>query len=702
MAFQVPLTVSKALDRIHRHDYVIPAIQREFVWSQAQICNLFDSLLRKYPIGTFLFWQVPAADTKNYTFYDVMRDFHELKSRHSQKIPIPDKRDVTAILDGQQRLTSLNIGLHGSYAVKRPGARTTSSDAYPTRHLHLDLCHEPNPDDELGVQYLFRFVTQPEVQADNAAGKHHWVPASKGLELSGGPEIFKYIQTAGLAEHPRAYLTLNALFEALTLQPSISYFELEDQRLDEVLDIFIRVNSGGTVLSKSDLLLSVATAEFRNRDAREAIHGLVDDLNAIGQGFSFSKDLVLKAGLLLTDRPDVRFTAVSFTADNMKQLDDAWDSIDHALRVSVRLLASFGLSAKNMTANSVLLPVADYVHQRKLGDAFVTSVAHRDDREVIRTWVIRSLVKGGIWGSALDTTLTRIRRALRQSGSVGFPRVEIEREMAAVGKSLDLGPAELEEIVDSEYKQKRTFLLLSLLYPGVDTRNEFHVDHVFPKGRFTDAKLRDAGVPGDLVDGYQDAFNRMPNLQLLDGSVNVSKQQALPMEWAKSHLPNSAARVGYLATHDMHDLPDDIDEFLPFFAARRQRMYDRLTTLLSAAGGAPFSRSFAPPEGSPLRLGGESSVPAQPTKEARPSGVSSSVGGRTVYNRSLANILDGPVEWRTKKALYTARIERGEIVLDDGRCFESPTAACEAVAGGSHNGWRMWRRDGKTIAELHP
>lgn len=159
MAFQVPLTVAKALDRIHRHDYVIPAIQREFVWSQGQICNLFDSLLRKYPIGTFLFWQVPAADTRNYTFYDVMRDFHELKNRHSQKIPVPDQRDVTAILDGQQRLTSLNIGLHGSYAVKRPGARTTSSDAYPVRRLHLDLRHTPSADDELGVQYLFRFLT---------------------------------------------------------------------------------------------------------------------------------------------------------------------------------------------------------------------------------------------------------------------------------------------------------------------------------------------------------------------------------------------------------------------------------------------------------------------------------------------------------------------------------------------------------------
>ena len=271
--------------------------------------------------------------------------------------------------------------------------------------------------------------------------------------------------------------------------------------------------------------------------------------------------------------------------------------------------------------------------------------------------------------------------------------------MAAVGKSLDLGAAELEEIVDSEYKQKRTFLLLSLLYPGVDTRNEFHVDHVFPKGRFTDAKLRDAGVPGDLIDSYQDAFNRMANLQLLDGSVNVSKQQTLPMEWAKSHFPNAAARAGYFATHDMHDLPDDMDGFLAFYAARRQRMHARLSQLLSASSAGQALPGFAPAE-----TPSPSDVPSPPAVAIgrSPEPALAGVGGRTVFNRSLSNVPDGPIEWHTKKGTHRAVIQNGEIVLGDGRRFYSPSGAADAVAGGSHNGWRVWTRGGKTLAELHP
>lgn len=706
MSYQVPLTVAKALERIHRHDYVIPAIQREFVWSQGQIGNLFDSLLRKYPIGTFLFWQVPAADTRGYAFYDVMRDYHELKNRHSQVITIPDSRDVTAILDGQQRLTSLNIGLVGSYTVKRPGARTTASDAYPVKRLHLDLCYEPNPDDELGVQYMFRFLTASEVSADNATGGHHWVPARLGLDTTDGKDIFKYVQKAGLADHPRAYEALYTLWESLTQQPSISYFELEHQNLDQVLDIFIRVNSGGTVLSKSDLLLSVATAQFRQRDAREAIHGLVDDLNSIGQGFSFSKDIVLKAGLLLTDRPDVRFTAVSFTAESMAKLDDAWDGIDRALRVSVRLLAAFGLSAKNMTANSVLLPVADFIHQRGLGDEFVTAIAHRSDREQVRTWVIRSLVKGGIWGSSLDQTLIRVRRVLRTHGAGGFPRAEIEREMAAVGKSLDLGPDELEDLVDSTYQQKRSFLLLSLLYPGVDTRNEFHVDHVFPRARFTDAKLRAAKIDGDVFDTMQDACNRLANLQLLEGAVNTSKQQALPWDWAVAHYPDKNARAGYLAAHDLHDLPGDLDGFLEHYYKRRERMRARLATVLAAevlSVGAPPSApaaSWAPPtpsSSSSAPTPGEITPTAAPVATPTPGG-----RARRTFNRSLSNIPDGPIEFHVRGLVYRARVERGEIVVDDGRRFSSPSSAADALHGGSQNGWKVWTRNGRSLAELHP
>jgi uncharacterized protein with ParB-like and HNH nuclease domain len=60
MPFQMPITIAQALRGIQTYDYVLPAIQREFVWDTGQVARLFDSLLRGYPIGSFLFWKVDA------------------------------------------------------------------------------------------------------------------------------------------------------------------------------------------------------------------------------------------------------------------------------------------------------------------------------------------------------------------------------------------------------------------------------------------------------------------------------------------------------------------------------------------------------------------------------------------------------------------------------------------------------------------
>ena len=131
---------------------------------------------------------------------------------------------------------------------------------------------------------------------------------------------------AGLGEHDKAYYTLDRLHEVIHRENLINYFEEEDQDLDKVLSIFIRVNSGGTVLSHSDMLLSIATAQWRDLDAREVIHSFVDDLNQTGQGFTFSKDLVLKAGLVLTDINDIRFKVTNFNSVNMSTLESQWVS----------------------------------------------------------------------------------------------------------------------------------------------------------------------------------------------------------------------------------------------------------------------------------------------------------------------------------------------------------------------------------------
>lgn len=74
------------------------------------------------------------------------------------------------------------------------------------------------------------------------------------------------------------------------------------------------------------------------------------------------------------------------------------------------------------------------------------------------------------------------------------------------------------------YGDKRVFALLSVLFPFVDLRNHFHIDHVFPQARFSNSRLRKAGVPDDQIEELQQLSNRLANLQLLEGAFNNEKR----------------------------------------------------------------------------------------------------------------------------------------------------------------------------------
>ncbi len=598
MGFQA-IKIERALDRISQNEYVLPSIQREFVWSADQICKLFDSVTLGYPIGTFLFWRAPRDLSRSFRFYGFMRDYHELKWRHSPTVSIAQQRDVTAILDGQQRLTALNIGLLGSLAVRKKYGRAGNPAAYPKRQLHLDLAHEPGGDDD-DRTYRFEFLSDAE--ASGSTGGSVWFRVGEILDLAEGAGIFRRVQQLGLAEHPNAFETLDRLWRAIHVHEVISFFEEDSDSIDRVLRIFIRTNSGGTVLSKSDLLLSIATAQFSQLDARTAVHDLVDDLNATGQGFAFTKDNALKAGLMITDRPSIQFRVEAFTKEHVDVLEKRWDDVDLALRVAAQLLASFGLSARTMSATSVLLPLADYVAHRRLGYEYVTSHTHRADREKCRRWVTRALLKQGIWGAGLDTLLTRLRKAIRASGGDCFPVEALEHEMTQMGKSPTLTGEEIEDLVEVPISSRRAFPLLALLYPGVDVRNEFHMDHVFPRSLFTAHKLSRSGVDRDHHEEYQDLRDRLPNLQLLEGGVNVSKQASLPAAWARQFLPDDQARNGWLAAHDLTALPDGLPGFPDFYARRRALMLERFRSLLGVTSSTqpPAADPHVPAPANPV------------------------------------------------------------------------------------------------------
>lgn len=578
MAFQTPITIKDALEAIQRQSYVLPAIQREFVWSQDQISSLFDSLMQGYPIGSFLFWQVQPSNSQEYTWYGCIRDYHEKTGRHCPVLDLPS-RELVSILDGQQRLTALNIGLRGSYAEKEPHKRWSNPDAFPRKRLHVNLL-ELAPDDDRRLKYDFRFLTDARAQVKD--DQHYWFPVSDvfGFSSTDNYAVIETLQDRGIAANKQASKILHRLYQLVHQDLVIPYFLEKEQDLDKVLNIFIRVNSGGTVLSYSDLLLSIATASWKGLDARTAIHGLVDELNGVRGGFGFSKDIVLKAGLMLSDIPSVAFRVTNFNAKNMLLLQDNWPSISKALRLATDLLADFGFSAQNLAADSVLIPVAYYVHQRALDSTYRHAVAHKADRDLLRSWVLRSLVKHGVWGSGLDTVLLALRGAMQEHAADGFPVEEVESAMARRGKSLRFTEDEIQDLLDSSYGDKRTQALLSVLYPHCDLKNVFHLDHVFPRSRFTASQLRRAGVAEDRIDEFQAKYNLLPNLQLLEGQPNISKGATLPREWLEDTFKLDSERMHYGSLHDLGDVPADLPSFDKFYDARRSRLATKLRRLL--------------------------------------------------------------------------------------------------------------------------
>jgi uncharacterized protein DUF262 len=576
--YQAPITVRTALDRIWKHDYVLPAIQREFVWKPEQIYRLFDSLMQGFPVGSFLFWKIEPETSRTFEFFDFCREYHQRDNPHCPPLgKVPDG-PVTAVLDGQQRLTALNIGLRGSLAVKEANKWWNNPKAFPVKRLHLDLLYEAKPDEE-GAVYRFEFLSEERSLAPVEG--EFWFPVHRIFGMVEPSEPMEFLAEKKLGNTPRAVRALHRLQQVVHNAHVINFYEEESQAIEKVLSIFIRTNSGGTVLSYSDLLLSIATAQWEERDARSAINTLVDSLNDTGMGFNFSKDFVLKAGLMLSDIASVGFKVENFDRQSMKKLEANWPRIADTLRLTVQLAANFGLSRDTINADSALLPIAYYLHKRNCGDTYLASKLEAEDRATIKYWLIRSLIKPGIWGSALDVLLTALREVIRKEEPGRFPLEELEREMRGRGKSVTFTAEEIEDLADRKYGSRDLFGLLTLLFPFVDARNQFHIDHVFPRTAFYANKLKALGFSAEQSARLGEIKECLPNLQLLQGPDNQSKSGQMPSEWISETYKTDEDRKDYISRHLLDGVMTDLKGFESFYEARRKRLLERIAVVLN-------------------------------------------------------------------------------------------------------------------------
>ena len=579
MAYETPLTIAEVIDGIENNKYILPSIQREYVWDTEQIETLFDSLMQGYPIGAFLFWEIGKDKIKDYNFYTFLKDYHEINATHNPKADLSDSDGATAVLDGQQRLTSLYIGLKGTYAYKLKYRAWADKKAYPVRKLYLNLLGSPK---EGTNQYDFRFLIPSEVKNTE---DDYWFEVGNILDIDAGDVTQYVIDNIAFAGYSKqqtsvASATITKLNNVIKSDGTLVYYKEKSEELDKVLNIFIRVNSGGTVLSYSDLLLSIATAQWEQHDAREEITELVDSVNEIGGGFNINKDFVLKTSLVLSDFNDIAFKVDNFNKANMLKIENNWETIQRAIIMSVMLVSSFGYSRDTLKSNSALIPIAYYLMIIGMPNNFIDSSKYKTNRTLIKKWLIRSLLKK-VFSGQPDVVLRPVREILKDNGNSEFPYEKIANRFKGTNKSIAFTQDDIDEyLLTLKYGKPDTLSTLMLLYPSLDFKNIFHVDHIYPRSKFTRSYLLKQGVPDDDIYDYIDEVNSISNLQLLPAIPNEEKSDTDFAEWFEDQNPTPNDKTSYRELHMMPDIEYSYKNFFDFIDKRTDIMAKRLEQIL--------------------------------------------------------------------------------------------------------------------------
>jgi len=326
--------------------------------------------------------------------------------------------------------------------------------------------------------------------------------------------------------------------------------------------------------------LSIATAEWRERDARQDIYALVDQLNGVGDKFNFDKDFVLKASLVLTEVADVQFRVTNFNRDNMLKIESKWDEISNALRRTTQLISSWGYNWQTLPSAYATIPLAYYLYHKDSPPNFGTAHLYDEDRKLMRHWLRVALLKRTFSGTP-DNVLRQIRRAMQGAdGAEGFPADAIYQELAPTSRSMNFDQDELEGLFSYGYEQRYTYTVLAMLYPWLKFDQQFHMDHIFPRAMFTKRELRQRGVPEGKWQLWLDQVNNLANLQLLQGPVNQSKSDQEFESWVKGECPAPAELCTYKQLHLIPDIDLSFENFPQFVEERTKLMRIHLAALL--------------------------------------------------------------------------------------------------------------------------
>lgn len=546
--------------------YVLPNLQRPYVWKKEKIINFFDSLMQGYPVGMLLLWDIEKEDKVG--FYEFLDNNKTLGNKAYKKIT---GQSSLAVLDGQQRLTTLNIGLRGTFDDN-------------VLYLNLSYINEENNDEN---KYEFDFFSEAKLKRLSKSNKVDFEIIKPSPNQEKFPIVFKENDNYWFRIGAVIELSENELMDILNvtiknenkrfkmifvLSKFLNYkfnaFEISSDMSDKALDIFVRVNSGGQVLEKSDLLFSMLI-NSTNENIREKIVNMLKDIKTKykdSQSISnISKDVFLRLCLCLYS-DNVTYSLNNFRGDKgkliMSKIVSEFDTIKEALEKSVEFLCRYcgygelrGLS----TYPIIITALMYYKNNNKLSDELIKELTN---------FINLANFKNVFSGSS-DVTLGQIRNALAKKN---YKQVDIKdiNESIKPRKNLDVSENDINDILDYDFRKNYNYIfnILWLIQGNLNTDNTYHIDHIYPQS--LTKKVNDVE--------FTNAINSIANTQMLFSPKNIGKSDKNPKEWLdeKSQTERKLILECNFINYDKLVSNDDIEGIKEFIEDRKKELKKKL------------------------------------------------------------------------------------------------------------------------------
>lgn len=535
-------TIRKVIKQLNQKEgtdggFWLPNIQRNFIWKEEQTERLFDSLMRDYPIGTLLIWKTKSK-IKHRKFIDNYKSSIQFTDFY---VPANNTCKLL-VLDGQQRLQSLFIGLSGSYNGKE---------------LYFDilsgLTHPPED-----IKYNFKF--KKKAPTDRWIKIKNIVFGEKDI-FSDQADIIQAISTK-LTPEQRTQIGKNVaiIHKVFKTEDRIVYQEFDsvDQpelyREDDVVEIFIRANSGGTPLGKSDLLFSLLTSSWD--EAEEKMESLLEDLNK--DGYAFTRDFILKTCLTLLNKGATYKVEKFREKDVRDEIIKKWSEIESSIQcIKDFLHGNTYLRSKHALKSYLPLIPIIYFHYHYTTQWY--------DVKYLNHYILKTLLAGAFSGnpdSLIDNCITTI------NNTKSFNNKDIFNTILKSGRNLEISK---DDLLQQNYSKRNDLhLIFNLWYKDTHyhpsySANTLNIDHIFPTSIMR--KVKHPRNP-KLMKYKKQSRDQIANLMLLTREENGAggKSDTEPYEWFKNK--NEA----YLKKHLIPNNPElwKIDHFDQFIKERKK------------------------------------------------------------------------------------------------------------------------------------